>query len=190
MIRNPRNLLWILPLLLFVISPLWQPHVAAFLAPRGEYNPDLMEPVQTSPVQNFIMDTVAITLTSNGKEEWQIDAERAYTGENDHEIEMDGGVSAMYIGSEKEPTNITSGRGKYFINERHLVLIDDVVITKPVSEQQLFSDLVHYYDATKMVVSPGAVRLQAPGLRLTAGRMDYDLATGGYDFSDRVKVDL
>lgn len=189
MIRNPRNLLWMLPLLLFVSSPLWLPPVAAFLAPRGGYTPDLMQRENTSPVQNFIMDTVAITLTSNGKQEWQIDADRAYTGENDYEIKMDG-VSAMYIGSEKEPTNITSRRGKYSINERHLVLIDEVVITKPISEQQLFSDLVHYYDATKMVVSPGPVRLQAPGLRLTAGRMDYDLATGGYDFSDRVKVNL
>ncbi|MBM9536781.1 LPS export ABC transporter periplasmic protein LptC [Desulfobulbus alkaliphilus] len=189
MIRNPRNLLWILPVLLFVSSPLWQPSLAAFLAPRGGYTPDLMHPEPTSPVQNFIMDVVAITLTSNGKEEWQIDADRAYTGENDHEILMEG-VHARYIGNEKEPTIINSRRGKYSINERHLVLIEDVVITKPISEQQLFSDLLHYYDATKMAVSPGPVRLKSPGLNLTAGRMDYDLATGAYDFSDRVKVDL
>jgi LPS export ABC transporter protein LptC len=189
MMRNPRNLLWILPLLLFVTSPLWQPRVAAFLAPRGGYNPDLMQPQDTSPVQNFIMDAVAITLSSNGREEWQIDADRAYTGEDDYEIKMDG-VSAMYIGNEKEPTNITSRQGKYYINERHLVLIDEVVITKPVSDQQMFSDLLHYYDATKMVVSPGPVLLKGPGLNLTAGRMDYDLATEGYDFGDRVKVNL
>jgi len=189
MITKPRNLLWIMPLLLFITSPLWQPPVTAFLTPRGGYNPKLAQVVDESPMQNFIMDSVAITMTSNGKEEWQIDAERAFTGENDHEIEMIG-VSAMYIGTEKEPINISSRKGQYNINERHLILTDHAVVTKPTKDQQLFSDRLDYYDATKMVVSPGKVDLQAPGLKLTGGRMDYDLSTNGYEFSNRVKVNL
>ena len=189
MIAKPRNLLWIMPLVLLVTSPLWQPPVAAFLTPRGGYNPKLAHVADESPIQNFIMDSVAITMTSNGKEEWQIDAERAFTGENDHEIEMVG-VSAMYIGTEKEPINISSRKGHYNINERHLILTDHAVVTKPTKDQQLFSDRLDYYDATKMVVSPGKVDLQAPGLKLTGGRMDYDLSTNGYEFSNRVKVNL
>jgi LPS export ABC transporter protein LptC len=189
MIKNPRNLLWMLPLLLFVTSPLWRPPVVAFLTPRGGYNPKLAQPDNESPVQNFIMDAVAITLTSNGKEEWQIDADRAYTGEHDHEIEMVG-VRARYIGTEREPTHVTSRKGKYYIDQRHLVLTDQVVISKPTKNQQLMSDQLDYHDATKMVVSPGKVDLRGPGLKLTAGRMDYDLSTGGYDFSNRVKVNL
>jgi LPS export ABC transporter protein LptC len=189
MIKNPRNLLWIGPLLLLVTSPLWQPPVAAFLTPRGGYNPKLAQVEESSPVQNFIMDSVAITLSTNGKEEWQIDAERAFTGEHDHEIEMKG-VSAMYIGTEKEPINISSRKGKYYINERHLILTDHAVVSKPTKEQQLLSERLDYYDATKMVVSPGKVDLRAPGLKLTAGRMDYDLSTNGYEFSNRVKVNL
>jgi LPS export ABC transporter protein LptC len=189
MIKNPRNLLWMVPLLLFVTSPLWQPPVAAFLAPRGGYNPKLAQAVDESPIQNFIMDSVAITLTSKGQEEWQIDAVRAFTGEQDHEIEMVD-VSAMYIGTEKEPINISSRKGKYNINKRHLILTDHAVVTKPTKEQQLTSDRLDYYDATKMVVSPGKVELQAPGLKLIGGRMDYDLSTNGYEFSNRVKVNL
>ena len=170
---NVRNLLWLLPLLLFVTSPLWKPPVAAFLTPRGGYNPKLAMPEESTPVQNFVMDSVAITLTSDGKEEWQIDA-----------------VSAMYIGKEKEPINITSQKGRYHLDDRHLTLIGKVVITKPTKDQQLFSELLHYYDATKMVVSPGKVDLRGPGLKLTAGRMDYDLTSEGYDFGDRVKVNM
>ena len=122
-------------------------------------------------------------------EEWQIDAERAFTGEQDHQIEMVG-VSAMYIGTEKEPINIVSRKGTYYIDERHLVLTDHAVISKPAQEQQLVSDRLDYFDATKMVISPGKVDLRAPGLKLTAGRMDYDLSTSGYEFSKRVKVKL
>jgi len=189
MIKNPRNYLWIAPLLLFITGPLWQPPIAAFLAPRGGYIPKLAQVEEGSPIQNFVMDSVAITLTSKGKEEWQIDAERASTGEKDHEIEMVG-VSAMYIGNEKEPTNITSRKGTYYIDARHLVLTDHVVVSKPTRDQELLSDRLDYFDATKMVVSPGKVDLRAPNLKMTAGRMDYDLSTDGYDFSNRVKVKL
>ena len=59
MINNPRNLLWMLPLLLFATSPLWQPSVSAFLAPRGGYNPKLAQPQDESPIQNFVMEAVA-----------------------------------------------------------------------------------------------------------------------------------
>ena len=189
MIKNPRNLLWILPLCAFATSPLWQPPVAAFLTPRGGYNPKLAQLDEQSPAQNFILDTVSITLTNEGKEEWQIDADRAYTGENDHEIEMEG-VSALYIGKEKEPTSITSRKGKYLINTRHLTLIEQVVVSKPTRDQHMYSELIQYDDNTKVVVSPGKVNLRAPNLKLTAGRMDYDMSSDAYEFSDRVKVDL
>jgi len=189
MINNPRNLLWMLPLLLLLTSPLWRPPLTAFLAPRGGYNPKLAQPEEETPIQNFIMDSVAITLTSKGRPEWQIDADRAFTNEQGHDIEM-AGVSAMYIGADKEPTNITSNKGKYFIDQRHLVLTDRVVLTKPAKDQRLLSERLDYYDGTKMVVSPGRVELRSPKIKLTAGRMDYDLETGGYDFSNRVKVNL
>ena len=65
-----------------------------------------------------------------------------------------------------------------------------MVINKPTKNQQLFSELLDYYDATKMVVSPGPVRLRGPDLNLSADRMDYDLASDGYDFSGAVKVKM
>lgn len=189
MINNPRNLLWMLPLLLFATSPLWQPSVSAFLAPRGGYNTKLAQPQDESPMQNFVMDSVAITMTTNGMEEWQIDAERAYTGEQDHEIEMEQ-VSAMYIGTEKEPINIESRKGTYLIDKRHLVLTDHVKVVKPTQNQVMLSERLEYDDVSKMLVSPGKVFIQAPDMKLNAGRMDYDFSTEGFDFTNRVKVNL
>jgi len=189
MITNPRNLLWMLPLLLFVSSPLWVPPLSDFLTPRGGYNPKLAQPQEETPTQNFIMDAVAITMTSGGKEEWQIDAARAYTSEREHEIEMEE-VSAMYIGSEKEPINIESRKGSYLIDKRHLVLTDHVKVTKPLKNQVLLSDRLEYDDADKVLVSPGKVFIQAPNMKLNAGRMDYDFSTEGFEFSNRVKVNL
>lgn len=188
MMKKPRDLLWVVPLVLFVTSPVWQPAVADFLKPRGEFGQQQVGGQATNS-QQFQMDTITITLTSNGKEEWLINAERAKTGKTDRIIEMEV-VNARYIGKDKAPTHIVSRQGQYFIDDRHLILIDDVVISKPETKEVLYTDLLHYYDATKMAVSPGNVDLQGPGFRLEGGRMDYDLSTDGYDFSDRVKVEL
>lgn len=135
------------------------------------------------------MNTVEITLTTNGQKEWLINAKKAQTGATDREINMEI-VHAKYIGKEKPPTIIQSKKGNYFINKRHLILIEDVVVEKPLSKEVLYTDLLHYYDANKMAVSPGAVKLKGPHFQLQGGRMDYDFATNGYDFSKGVVVDL
>ncbi|MCL2457271.1 MAG: LPS export ABC transporter periplasmic protein LptC [Desulfobulbus sp.] len=189
MIKNPRNLLWLLPVLLLVTSPLWRPPLAVFLAPRGGYNPKFAQPQEETPIQNFVLERVAITMTTNGKEEWQIDAERAYTQGDNHEIEMEE-VNAMYIGSEREPINVESRKGLYFIDKRHLVLTDQVKVVKPLRDQVMLSERLEYDEADKMLVSPGKVTILAPNMKLNAGRMDYDFSTEGFEFSNRVKVKL
>jgi LPS export ABC transporter protein LptC len=138
--------------------------------------------------QHFIMDNIAITMATNGRVEWRIKAERAFTGKTDREIGMIE-VDALYHGKE-EPVTITSRRGTYFLDQRHLILIDDVVVKKPKAHEVLFTDLLHYYDATKMLVSPVDVEIQTPKFTLQAGRMDYDLSTDGYEFSHGVVVEL
>lgn len=188
-ITTPRNLLWFLPLAAIVTSPLWLDPVSQFLAPRGGYDPRFAGRVSTSPAQNFTLDTVSITMTTKGMEEWQIDAQQAYTTEKDNEIELVG-VSAMYIGKDKPPTNITSKKGRYLVLDRELVLMEDVRIKKPTSRQELRTELLHYYDATKMAHSPTNVQIVTDDFRLDAGSMDYDLSTDGYDFGNRVKVNL
>lgn len=188
MIKNTRNLLWLVPLGLFLTSPVWKPAVKSFLTPRGGYDAS-MEELSRKAQKNFVMDTVTITLATQGEDEWRITAERAQTGKDDREIKMDK-VNALYIGDQREPTHITSDKGRYYIDDRHLTLIDSVVIRKPLSNQELNTELLHYYDGTKMAVSPGDVDIEGPRFKLKAGRMDYDLSTDGYDFSNRVTVDL
>lgn len=188
MIKNTRNLLWLVPLALFLSSPLWRTALGNFLTPRGGYDAT-MEERSREAQKSFVMDTVTITLSTLGEDEWRITAERAQTGKDDREIKMDK-VNALYIGDQREPTHITSDKGRYLIDDRHLILIDSVIIRKPLTNQELNTELLHYYDGTKMAVSPGTVDLMGPGFKLRAGRMDYDLSTDGYDFSDRVMVDL
>lgn len=185
--QNTRNLLWIIPLSLFVSSPIWKPTATAFLTPRGGYDATLAAQANQQQ-QNFIMDAITITLTNKGKKEWVINAKRAFTGKTDKELGMID-IDALYTGKEN-PMTVTSNRGTYLVNERHLTLIDNVIIKKPKTGEELYTDLLHYYDATKMATSPVAVDIKGPKFSLQAGRMDYDLSTNGYDFNERVHVEL
>jgi LPS export ABC transporter protein LptC len=76
------------------------------------------------------------------------------------------------------------------MDDQHLTLIDDVVIVKPLQHEEMHSDLLHYYDTTKMLVSPGDVEIKGPKFDLKAGRMVYEVSIGEYDFNNRVKVVL
>jgi LPS export ABC transporter protein LptC len=187
--RNPRNLLWSVPLVLFLTSPLWKPAVASFLEPRGGFQPPTSITIEKSPAQDFIMDTVTITLSNQGRVEWVVNAQRAFTAESDKDIGMIE-VDAVYTSVDGLVTRITSSRGRYQVDKRHLTLIDDVVIRKPALKQEMYTDLLHYYDATKMAVSPEDLEIIGPDFSIQAGRMDYDLANDGYDFSNRVIVDF
>ena len=189
MLNNPRNLLWLLPLAIFVTSPIWHPPASAFLTPRGGYNPKLAQPQEESPMENFVMERVAITLTSKGMDEWQIDAERAFTATQDHQIDMEE-VKAMYIGNKRDPINIQSRKGSYRVDTRFLVLSDHVQVTKPTEDQVLLSERLEYDDTTKKLVSPGKVYIQAPNMKIDAGHMNYDFGKEDFDFTDRVKVIL
>ena len=188
MISNPRNLLWIIPLGLLLSSLLWKSYVADFLKPRGGYDATAAEASKRQD-QSFILDHITITLSSNGRTEWTVNAERAFTGKTDREIGMIE-VDALYTGKGKEPITVTSSRGTYLMDERHLILINNVVVRKPDSKEELYTDLLHYYDSSKMVISPVAVDIRGENFNLQAGRMDYDLSSDGYDFNERVKVEF
>ena len=45
MLKNPRNLLWLIPLVLLVTSPLWKPALTDFLTPRGGFDSSLVDPL-------------------------------------------------------------------------------------------------------------------------------------------------
>lgn len=187
--KNPRNLLWLIPLAMLLTSPVWKPFLADFLRPPGGAyeTPSLL--TDDKPAQRFIIDTFSITMSNKGRVEWVINADRAFTGQSDQEVGMIG-VDALYTDKNNDKTYITSSKGKYDLTKRHLVLIDNVVIRKPAAKQEMFTDLLYYYGDTKKVISPGDVEIKSPDYSVKAGRLDYDVANNLYKFSNRVAVDL
>ena len=183
-----RNLLWIIPLALMCSSPLWKERAAAFLKPRGGYDAAAAQ-AYTRENQDFIMDDVVLTFFTRGIRTWTVNARQARTGRTDREIDMVA-VDAVYSKKGDDPMTVTSNKGRYEMDDKHLTLIDDVVIIKPVQHEELYTDLLHYYDKTKILISPEDVRINGPKFNLKAGRMDYDISTKAYEFSQQVDVVL
>lgn len=180
-----RTLIWLGPLVLLASSPLWLGPVGRFLEPRGGGR--AAAPRQSSPLQNFSLSAVTITLTSKGRPEWRVNAVQAFTGEKDNEIELVE-VRAESLDKSKPPTHVESRRGLYQVTKRVLTLKEDVHMVKPTLDQELRTELMHYYDEEKKAVSPGEVEIESPGLRLKAGGMDYNFDKDSYDFKNRVRV--
>ncbi|WP_417911781.1 LPS export ABC transporter periplasmic protein LptC [Candidatus Electronema sp. TJ] len=181
-----RNLLWLVPLGLLLSSPLWQGPAAEFLKPRGGYDA-AAEQAYRQERQDFLMEDIVLTFCSKGQQTWTVKAAQARTGTTDREIDM-AEVDALYSKQGDDPIKVTSRKGIYRMDAKHLTLLDDVVLVKPVQQEELRTELLHYYDADKMLVSPDKMRIDGPSLKLQGGGMKYDLTTKGYDFGGRVHV--
>ena len=181
-----RNLLWLVPLLLILTSPLWQGIAKNFLTPRGGYDATA-ERAYTEREQRFVMDNVVLTFFSKGQLTWTVNAAVARTGKTDREIDMTT-VDAVYSKKGDSPLTVTSRRGIYRMDDKHLTLIDDVVLVKPIQKEELHTELLHYYDRSKMLVSPVQVKIKSPTFKLRGGEMEYDVSNKSYDFGKRVHV--
>jgi LPS export ABC transporter protein LptC len=181
-----RNLLWLIPLGLILTNPLWRGAAEEFLTPRGGYDA-AAEKAYLEKEQHFIMDDVVLTFYSKGELTWTVKAAEARTGKTDREIDMTT-VHAVYSKKGDDPLTVTSKLGSYHMDDKHLTLIKDVVLVKPVQQEELHTELLHYYDQSKVLISPVDVQIQSPTFDLQGGNMHYDVSTKAYNFGGRVHV--
>jgi len=184
---NSRNVIWLVPLALLLTFPLWRIPLAAFLAPRGGYDPAL---AQNRPdAHDFTMNTVHITQSHNGKTTLDLIATRAMTGKTTNEFKMED-VNATIITEQGEHTYVTAKKGIFDKGSSLLSLIDDVVIKKPKDKYEIYTDLLHYNDKTKIANCPGATRLIGDKVTIKGGSLKYNTVSSNYDIGGRVYCTL
>ncbi len=182
-----RNLVWFIPLLLFLTFPLWRPPVASFLSPRGGYDPSLAN--RKLDAHNFNMDKVHISQSEHGKKTLEIKAKRAFTGKSVDEYHMEE-VDAVIIGSNGEKTYVTARKGIFNKLTNLLTLIDDVVVMKPKDKSELYTDLLTYNNNTHMAYSPGKTQIIGKGFEIRGRNLHVNTLTESYDLDGRVRCKL
>lgn len=184
---NSRNLVWLIPLALVVTFPVWHLPLATFLAPRGGYDPSL---AQNRPDgHDFTMQKVHITQSHNGLTTLDLLATQAMTGQTVDEFKMED-VNATIISEQGEQTHVTAKKGIFDKGSSLLSLIDDVVIKKPKDKYEIYTDLLHYNDKSKIANCPGATRLQGDKVSIKGGSLTYNTLAKSYDIGGRVYCKL
>jgi len=170
-------------LLLLFSFPLWRPPLAAFLAPRGGYDPSL---AQNRPDgHDFVMNRVHITQSHQGKNTLDLVSEQAMTGQTTDEFKMDQ-IKAVITGKDGKQSYVSARKGVFDKSTSLLTLIDDVVINKPSEKYEITTELLHYDDKSKIAHCPGATKLKGEKLTIKGGSLTYNTFAGSYDIGGRV----
>ena len=178
-----RSAVWLIPLLLVITYPLWHIPLAAFLAPRGGFDPSYGKDEKES--YNFRLKLPVIYEYKDGRQSAIIHAKAGYSTDKPDEYALEV-VDADVFNLSGELTHIVAKRGVYQAVEKLLTLIDDVVIDKPVANQRLYSDLLYYDDKKQTVTCPGATRLAGEDIEVTGSTFFHDVKEGRSEMDGRV----
>ena len=184
---NRRNLVWLIPVLIIVTFPVWQIPISSFLAPRGleESSVD----TGTDKEHDFVMQKVLITQNQAGEKTAEIRARQAYTSDKPDEFVLVT-IDADLFDDQGDMVNIKADSGIYNTQTRHLILNKNVIVTREADKQQLFTDLLHYYDEKRIIDSPVPTRMVAEGAEIRGSSLRYDIVTGQYLVGGRVSTIL
>ncbi|MDP3481649.1 MAG: LPS export ABC transporter periplasmic protein LptC [Desulfoprunum sp.] len=180
---NQRNIIWLVPLLFIITFPAWRLPLAAFLTPRGGYDPAYAN--IKKDVHNFTMDKVKIQQIHNGKKSAEIRAENARTADKPDEYILTK-VNTNVFDKEGNLTNIIADKGIYNAISRQLTLMENVIVQKTKDKQTLYTELLYYDDEKRTVKCPGNTRLAAEEAEIRGGSLDYDIETNKYEIGGRV----
>lgn len=180
-----RNYIWLVPLALMVSYPLWRLPAAAFLTPRGGYDPAYAN--LKSDVHNFVMEKVTIFEHKSAKKTAVIKAEKAYSAEKPDEYVLEN-VDSDIFNPSGEATHIVAKRGIFNTSANLLTLSDEVVVDKQADGQRLYTDLLYYDDKKRTVTCPGKTKLIGEDVEINGSSFHYNIENGQYEIGGRVKT--
>jgi LPS export ABC transporter protein LptC len=174
---NRRNLVWLIPLAMIITFPAWRVPVAAFLMPRGVEDSGPGPDSQNE--QNFVMQKVIIVQNQQGKKTAEIRASQAFTSEVPDEFVLTE-VDSDLFDEQGDLVNVRAMSGVYNTQTRKLTLVGGVKVNRVSQNQQLYSELLYYFDETRIIDSPGAARLVGNQAEIRGSSLHYDIVTAQY----------
>ncbi|MFW8601503.1 LPS export ABC transporter periplasmic protein LptC [Desulfobacterota bacterium M19] len=177
-----RNLLWQIPLLVFMALPLWRPYAVDFLKvrlPMAAKNSRI-------PKTSFYMRGVLLVQSSGGQDNLWLRTPRVYSRENQRLIYLAETEARLGAG---KPVLITSGSAVYDRFEGILTLLDNVVVKTPRHET-LRTSVMRYLTKFDKVKSAAPVEFDGQGVRIAGTSFMYDLRSGDFRVGSRVSCEL
>lgn len=187
MLKDSRNLLWIVPLCALLTMPLWKPFAADFLSPERK-EADSVAPSLTASrsLSSSEMTGVQFEQSKNGKKEWFLTASRLSSSENDSFMKLED-VKALFFGKtgEAEETRIKSQKARYNSDTRQITLQGDVVVQNDKG-YEMKTDSLEYLADEKKIRTTSAVNIQGNNITVSGNQLLYDTVTGNYSLEGNV----
>ncbi|MBU0730052.1 MAG: LPS export ABC transporter periplasmic protein LptC [Proteobacteria bacterium] len=182
---GPRNLLWILPLILVAASPIWWPLAGSFLKPRGDFTSktNMLPP----PPRTFTLEGVNYIQTTGGKEELRLITRKISTLADETQLAMEE-VRATLYNTAGDPLEIDGGVAFYDTSKQILTMLDNVQVAGR-DGYEVRTDALRYMVKDRTIKSAELVELEGKNIKVKGQGLFYDLDTGAFRVGGRVFFD-
>ena len=187
MLKDPRNLLWFVPLAALLTFPLWKPLAVDFLNPvRQEITNSVSSLTNIRNLNSSDMADVEFEQNKNGSREWLLTASRLSRSEGDPDLRFEN-VKAVFFNSteEREEARVKSRNAFYNQDTQKITLKGKVVINNNAG-YEIQTDAIEYLAAEKKIRTTSAVNIQGNNIKVSGNRLVYDTVTGNYSLKGNV----
>ena len=187
MFKDPRNLLWLVPLACLLTMPFWKPLFADFLSPvRSLPPPSVPSITAVRAVTSSEMRMVHFDQNRNGEQEWVLTANRLYSTEEDADLQLED-ISARFFGSSgsNRETGIHSQKARYNAETKQLSLQGNVLI-RDDRGHEIKTGSLDYLAAERKIRTTSAVHMKGNNIEVSGKRLLYDTRTGDYSLDGNV----
>lgn len=187
MLKDPRNLLWFVPLAALLTFPLWKPLAVDFLNPvRQEITNSVSSLTNIRDLNSSDMADVEFEQNKNGSREWLLTASRLSRSEGDPDLRFEN-VKAVFFNSteEREEARVKSRNAFYNQDTQKITLKGKVVINNNAG-YEIQTDAIEYLAAEKKIRTTSAVNIQGNNIKVSGNRLVYDTVTGNYSLKGNV----
>lgn len=188
MMTGYRNILWLLPVGLLLSWPIWGGAFTRVLMPRGGLAAHLAVPQATTARAGFSMEGVSFSQLKNGVLDWQIQAKRLYSGDDQDTMQLVAVEAQVFKNAERRFV-ITGKEGEYNSKKKNLVMRNSVQV-QAENGMLIQSDSLSYDDQARKITTMAPVQVTGKGMDIHGKGMAYDMQQDSYDITGRVKVDI
>jgi LPS export ABC transporter protein LptC len=185
--KDPRNLLWVVPLAALLALPFWKPLVDDFLNPESKSTASSVRSLpDPRALTSTAMSGVQFEQSRHGVREWFLTARRLYSLENDVDMELED-VNARFYGTDgkNEETNISSRKARYNTDTRELSLQGNVIVQNQQG-YEMETESLKYVPADKAIRTTSSVRIKGKNIEVSGKRLLYNTVTGNYSLTGNV----
>lgn len=184
-----RNKIWLWPLVVVLLYPLWGDPVKKFLSVKVDAM-DFVESIIDNENPQFRMEDFTLYQTGNGKLELKLSAEAVLSGDpGSSEYRLQDVYCTLYNEDGKE-TVITGGEALYVGRQQLITIVEDVVVNSNNGEFTLETDALRYFTFYKVAKTATPVVLKNGDAIIRGDSMMYNMQTGSFRVTGNVQCEL